>query len=82
MFKYPVPGDIVYLRSGGLEMVVSEVQGGFANCVWHDKHGTAQSASPVEIPKSMSPVPEAAETCEMRGWAVKAQSEKTLTYLP
>ena len=45
MFKYPVPGDIVYLRSGGLEMVVSEVQGGFANCVWHDKNGTAQSAS-------------------------------------
>jgi uncharacterized protein YodC (DUF2158 family) len=45
MFKYPVPGDIVCLRSGGLEMVVSEVQGGFANCVWHDQHGTAQSAS-------------------------------------
>jgi uncharacterized protein YodC (DUF2158 family) len=45
MYKYAVAGDIVYLKSGGLEMIVSEVQGGFANCVWHDKHGTAQSAS-------------------------------------
>jgi uncharacterized protein YodC (DUF2158 family) len=45
MYKYPVAGDIVYLKSGGLEMLVSEVQGGFVNCVWHDMHATAQSAS-------------------------------------
>jgi uncharacterized protein YodC (DUF2158 family) len=45
MYKYPVQGDIVYLKSGGLEMVVSDVQGGFASCVWHDMRGTAQSAS-------------------------------------
>ncbi len=45
MDKYPRRGDIVYLKSGGLEMMVSEVQSGFAHCVWHDKHGAAQSAS-------------------------------------
>ena len=45
MDKYPVLGDIVYLKSGGLEMIVSEVQGGFAHCVWHDMHGMPQSAS-------------------------------------
>jgi uncharacterized protein YodC (DUF2158 family) len=44
MYKHPVAGDIVYLKSGGLEMIVSELEGAFANCVWHDKHGTAQSA--------------------------------------
>ena len=45
MYKYPVLGDIVYLKSGGLEMIVSEVQSGFAHCVWHDMHGMPQSAS-------------------------------------
>ena len=45
MYKYPVAGDIVCLKSGGHGMIVSEAQGGFANCVWHDTHCTAQSAS-------------------------------------
>jgi uncharacterized protein YodC (DUF2158 family) len=40
MYKYAVAGDIVYLKSGGLEMIVSELEGAFANCVWHDVHGT------------------------------------------
>jgi uncharacterized protein YodC (DUF2158 family) len=44
MYKHPVAGDVVYLKSGGLEMIVSELEGAFAHCVWHDTHGTAQSA--------------------------------------
>jgi uncharacterized protein YodC (DUF2158 family) len=44
MYKHPVAGDIVYLKSGGLEMIVSELEGAFANCVWHDVHGTPRSA--------------------------------------
>jgi len=45
MYNYPVRGDIVYLKSGGLEMTLSDIQAGFANCVWHDMHGMPQSAN-------------------------------------
>ena len=38
-------GDLVRLKCGGAEMIVSETSRDFAICVWHDSHGTPHSTS-------------------------------------
>src|SRR5438105_4855042 len=37
-------GDVVCLKSGGVNMVVGEVNGSFATCQWHDAHGKYNTA--------------------------------------
>ena len=38
-------GDVVALKCGGCSMIVAEINGGHADCVWHDNDGAPRSAS-------------------------------------
>jgi len=38
-------GDVVCLKSGGVNMVVGDVNGGVATCQWHDANGSYNAAT-------------------------------------
>jgi uncharacterized protein YodC (DUF2158 family) len=44
MAEYSI-GDVVALKCGGCSMIISGINGGHADCVWHDNDGAPRSAS-------------------------------------
>jgi uncharacterized protein YodC (DUF2158 family) len=38
-------GDVVCLKSGGVNMVIADFNGNFATCQWHDANGSYNTAT-------------------------------------
>jgi uncharacterized protein YodC (DUF2158 family) len=53
-------GDVVCLKSGGVNMVVGDFNGSVATCQWHDANGSyntatfrVQTLTPCDLPKNL-----------------------------